>query len=77
MPSAVSNFWIDWLGYLWYGPMASGCYKRFEGIDPVTMKKLWREYRYDPTLKLWRCPFLRAKARVDLYVHEAKKRSAG
>ena len=77
MPSAVGSFWIDWLGYLWFGPMAGAKWKRFEGVDPVTLKKLWREYPYDPSLKLWRCPFLRAKAMVDLFLADAKKRSAG
>ena len=74
MPDPHACFFIDWLGFLWFGPLAGGIYKRMEGIDMTNLRVLWETKDIGAAMPVDLCEFRRASWTVYMFVQDAKTR---
>lgn len=72
MPDQKAFFWVDWLGFLWYGPLPSGDYNRFEGVN-AELAPIWELRSLDDwAMPMDLCPYRRAAFAVNMFVQHAK-----
>lgn len=77
MPKRADFYWLDWLGWLWFGPLADGRFGRLEGVNPETMRYVWTRHKLQTEFRLSPITDAQARAVLALYKADAWERGRG